>query len=170
VLAASPYSCVQSAAPGDRVDKDGTLWLEYPKKGGSSPAVAVTATGANRKMFLRHSSQVKGDHPWVTASGIEGTEKVTVSLGKKPAKATKYTVRLYFLEPNKTTTGKRVFNVALQGKPVLENLDVYKQAGGTNRGIVREFKGVAIDGTLSVTLKATVGLPVISGVEVVAER
>jgi outer membrane protein assembly factor BamB len=160
---------INLAAPGDRVDKDGTLWLEYPKKGGSSPAVAVTATGPNRKMFLRHSSQVKGDHPWVTASGIEGTEKVTVNLGKKPAKATKYTVRLYFLEPNETTAGKRVFNVALQGKPVLENLDVYKQSGGSNRGLVREFKGVEIDGTLSVTLKATVGLPVISGVEVVAE-
>ena len=52
---------------------------------------------------------------------------------------------------------------------VLENLDVFKQSGGTNRGLMREFKGIAIDGTLTVTLKATVGLPVISGVEVVAE-
>ena len=65
--------------------------------------------------------------------------------------------------------GKRVFNVALQGKTVLKNLDVFKQSGGTNRGIMREFKGVRVNGTLVVTLKAAAGRPVISGVEVFAE-
>ena len=58
---------------------------------------------------------------------------------------------------------------SLQGKTVLENLDLFAHGGGVNRGVVREFKGVAIDGTLSVTLEAIAGRAVISGVEVIAE-
>ena len=105
----------------------------------------------------------------MTATGIDGAETVTVKLGGKPGQKNKFTVRLYFLEPKMTSAGKRVFSVALQGKTVLKNLDVFKQSGGINSGIMREFKGVTVDGTLVVSLKATAGRPVISGVEVFAE-
>lgn len=160
---------INLSAPANRFDGNGTLWLEYPRKARSAQTLSVAVTGAANKAFQRHAAQVTGDHAFVTATGVDGAETVTVNLGKKPGPKTKFTVRLYFLEPQATTAGKRVFSVALQGKTVLKNLDVFQASGGTNRGIMREFKAVNIDGTLTVSLKAIAGRPVISGVEVIAE-
>lgn len=65
-----------------------------------------------------------------------------------------------------------MFHVSLQGKRVLENLDVSKEADGRGRGLVKELKGVKVGRDLVVTLTPTdpVGaLPALSGIEVVAE-
>src|SRR5438445_13631716 len=60
---------INLAAPGDRVDENGTLWLEYPSVGGKSPSVKVAAGGEKMEFFRRHASVVSGPMPWVTASG-----------------------------------------------------------------------------------------------------
>ena len=65
-----------------------------------------------------------------------------------------------------------MFHVDLQGKRVLDNLNVGKEAGGPNRALVKEFKGVKVgrDLTIRLTPADPVGpLQVLSGVEVVAE-
>ena len=65
-----------------------------------------------------------------------------------------------------------MFHVDLQGKRVLENLNVGKEAGGAARGLVKEFKGVKVGRDLTVRLTPAdpVGpLPVLSGIEIVAE-
>lgn len=41
-----------------------------------------------------------------------------------------YTVNLHFAETYWTAVGQRIFNVVINGKPVLTNLDVFKTAGG----------------------------------------
>src|SRR5439155_13708001 len=38
-------------APGDRRGPDGTLWLEYPSVGGTSPSVPVRLNGTNIQYF-----------------------------------------------------------------------------------------------------------------------
>ncbi len=50
-----------------------------------------------------------------------------------------YTVRLYFAETYWTTTGKRVFDVSINGTPVLTGFDIVAAAGGPKRGIVKTF-------------------------------
>jgi hypothetical protein len=47
-----------------------------------------------------------------------------------------YTVLLHFAETYFTTAGARVFNVAINGTPVLNNFDIYAQAGGNTALVV----------------------------------
>ncbi len=56
-------------AAGDRVDDNGTLWLEYPSVGGRSPDVEVSTGSDKVEYYRRHASVIKGPMGWVTASG-----------------------------------------------------------------------------------------------------
>jgi len=82
----------------------------------------------------------------------------------------KYTVRLYFAEPDKLDLGQRVFSVALQGREVLKEFDIVKEAGGPMRGVVKEFKGVEVEEELKLEFSPKSGEPLICGVEMIAER
>jgi hypothetical protein len=92
-----------------------------------------------------------------------------VTLGGADDPERTYTVRLHFAEPDGLGEGRRLFHVDLQGKRVLENLDVSKEAGGPGRGLVKELKGVTVGKNLTVKLTPFGGLPVLSGVEILAE-
>ena len=95
-----------------------------------------------------------------------------VSLGKM-AEPRPYTVRLFFAEPDKLPAGKRSFNVAIQGIPVLSDFDIAKEAGGPARTVIKEFKGISAQGQLTVrlapTAQAEVRAPVLCGLELIAE-
>jgi len=54
-----------------------------------------------------------------------------------------HTVTLYFAEEYWTASGKRVFNVAINGSSVLSNFDIYAAAGGSNKAIQRAFSATA---------------------------
>jgi outer membrane protein assembly factor BamB len=53
-----------------------------------------------------------------------------------------YSVRLHFCEPDDVQPGQRVFDVRLQGKMVLRNFDIVKEAGGRHIALVKEFDGI----------------------------
>jgi len=162
---------INLGAPGDRKADDGTLWLEYPSVGGKSPEVTVEVQGEST-YFRRHSSRVAGDDlTWVAASGSRGLTTLTLTLtgGESPPTDTRfYTVRLYFLEPEAVKPGGRVFDVALQGKTVIEDLDVVKRAGAPLTVHVEECKGVPVEDRLTVSLRPKAGSlpPVLCGLEV----
>jgi hypothetical protein len=52
------------------------------------------------------------------------------------------TVRLHFAEPEGKGPGERVFDVSIQGQPVLSAFDIAKEAGGPDRVLGKEVKGV----------------------------
>jgi len=52
---------------------------------------------------------------------------------------------------------------------VLERLDIVREAGGADRALVKEFRGVRVAGELIVTLSPAAGEAILSGVEVIAE-
>ena len=62
-----------------------------------------------------------------------------------PVPAGAYTVRLVFAETSQPRLGGRRFNVEIGRRRVLEEFDVFAEAGGANRALVKEFKGVAPD-------------------------
>jgi outer membrane protein assembly factor BamB len=164
---------INLGAPGNRKADDGTLWLEYPPAG-PSPRLPITVTPSDADWFRRHSSHVEaGRLPWVGASGVRGLRSLTVTLDAAGTKPRPYTVRLYFCEPDHLEPGQRRFDVALQGKLMLSDLDVNAEAGGPNRTLVKEFTGVRVTRDLKVTLtpseSAPVGTTLLSGVEVLAE-
>ncbi len=81
-------------------------------------------------------------------------------------------VRLHFSEPENLPAGGRVFNVKLQGKIVLENFDIAREAGQAGGMVVREFPGIVIGSDLRITLEAAAGSkagPALCGVEFAAE-
>src|SRR5262249_7869837 len=161
---------INFGAPGDRKADDGTLWLDYPRVGGQSPTVPVSVTGVV-EWFRRHASQVGGPQSWVSASGGKGIASATVTLGGDADPERVYTVRLHFAEPDGLAAGQRLFHVGLQGQEVLHDLDIAREAGGPNRRLVKEIKGVRVKKDLTVTLTpASSGKePVLCGLEVLAE-
>jgi hypothetical protein len=53
-----------------------------------------------------------------------------------------HTVRLYWAELDDVRPGERVFDVKLQGRTVIEGMDVAREAGGVRRALMREFRGI----------------------------
>lgn len=185
---------INFGAPGDRLADNGILWLDYPSVGGPSPRIDITtmpalpvpplegaepvADGSESEspMWFRHhaarfetsaSSVEPGESfGWVTASGAIGLTNVTIALNN--TQEAQYRVRLYFAEPEGAKVGQRVFDVAIQGRQVLDNFDIAKEAGSNGSGIFKEFRPIKAAANLTVTLTASVGRPVICGIEIFA--
>ena len=80
-----------------------------------------------------------------------------------------YTVRLHFVEPTAVSTAQRSFDVQLEGKDVLVDFDIFRESGGRNRSIVKEFEHIQVGQELEIALKSRIGRPLIAGVEIVVE-
>ena len=82
---------------------------------------------------------------------------------------TPYKIRLHFAELYWTQSGKRLFNVFLNGNQVLSNFDIYAAAGAQNKAIIEEFTILTPPtGTVEISLGAVADNPLISGIEIVA--
>lgn len=158
---------INFGAPGDRKTDDGTLWLGQPSTGGPSPELGLQTEPAKPATFYHHSVWIEGGEgwPWVAASGSEGLRGVTLS-GLMDGT---YTVRLTFTEPDRTMKiGARVFDVAIQDKPALHDLDVLAESGGAMRALTKTIPDVVISGgTLTLRLKAKHGQSVLCGIEII---
>ena len=192
---------INFGAPGNRYTENGTLWMEFPSVGGPSPDIPVRARYGNPKWFRYHSSRLEGENNWITASGVTGLREVAVRMfiqpGRNPSSVKAfdkhiekiptwseeqiqgafeqpqpYTVRLFFAETEEYEIGRRLFNVSLQGRQVLEAFDIVKEAGGINRPMVKEFKGINVKDDLRITLTPTSAGqagPLLCGIEIIAE-
>ncbi len=177
---------INLGAPGDRRAESGTLWLEYPKVAGPSPAINISVTPETTRKFSYHSSRVQGDDglPWVAASGLDGVSTITLDLGASVVGGSGagaigaeeerlYAVALHFAEPADLKPGERKFDIYLQDVLVRQGLDVVAEAGGANRALVLRFGAIPVTRELEVRLTPTQGivdhLPVISGIEAIVE-
>lgn len=81
-----------------------------------------------------------------------------------------YTVRLHFAETYWTAVGERVFNVAINGNPVLTNFDIVASAGGPDIAVVEPFTVTAnSSGQIVIAFTAgTADLPKINGIEILS--
>ncbi len=152
-------------APGDRMTRDGTLWLDYPAVGGPSPKITVSTTPEELKFHYRHSVWMKGGEgwPWVAASAVEGLSQLTLN-DLKPGR---YTVRLFFAELDERQLGDRVQTVSVQGREVARDFDIVARAEGVMKGIVQQISDVEVDGDLTLKLTASSGQSLISGIEII---
>ena len=77
-----------------------------------------------------------------------------------------YKVKLQFCEWEKDAAGQRLFDVNLQGKPVLEKLDLFA-AAGKNAALDKQFQNIEVkDGWLAVELTPRVGETCLAGLVV----
>ena len=80
-----------------------------------------------------------------------------------------YSLRLHFAEIYWNSAGQRVFNVTVNGNPVLSNFDIFAAAGGADKAVVESFP-VQADSTGKVTAVFTTvkDNAKLSGLEIVA--
>ena len=76
-------------------------------------------------------------------------------------------VRIYFVEMSRCATGNRLFDVTIEGTVVLDDFDVYTEAGGAcNVAIMRSFM-VTTDGNLDIDFPLANGRPsIVAGFEI----
>jgi len=158
---------INFGAPGDRMTREGTLWLDYPSVGGPSPTLEIVSEPVELRRRYRHSVWLKGGSgwSWTLASSVENLKTFTLS----GLKSGRYLVRLSFAEMSNIEPGQRVQTVSLQGKPVLTDFDIVENANGPLRGIVREFKDVDVEASLQLSIEAATGTSLISGIELIHE-
>ena len=172
---------INLGAAGDRSDSSGNLWLGYPRPGGSlvlqfKVDVAFHSGGSFVQRNSAYTPIAGTDDPWLFTSAARGLRKCVLPLLDRGDGSALYRVRLAFADPDNAESGKRVFDVKLQGKVVLENFDVAEQSGGKDRALFKEFSGIAVDDKLTIELvpkapKPTPEqTPILQGVEVVRER
>jgi hypothetical protein len=86
-----------------------------------------------------------------------------------------YTVRLCFAAPEGDKPGQRVFDVRLQGKTVLSNFDIVREAGAPQEALVKEYKGIPVTDNLIVELVPRIKsvikaeAPLINGLQIIRE-
>jgi len=81
-----------------------------------------------------------------------------------------FTVALTFAEPDGLAPGQRIFSVRLQGREVLADFDIAREAGGVNRSVVKEFRGVQVHDALEIEFAGSSENPaVLCGVELIEE-
>lgn len=79
-----------------------------------------------------------------------------------------YNLRLHFAETYFTAANQRVFNVAVNGTPFLQNFDIFAKAGGANQALIESTPAVADQyGQIIVQLlQGSANTPSISGLDV----
>jgi len=83
-----------------------------------------------------------------------------------------YLVRFHFAEFADGNAGFRLENIAINGQSMLTNFDIFTEAGGMNKAIVRDFPGIKPDanGNIVVHIASTPNSPdqnaKISGIEI----
>lgn len=164
-------------APGDKRTPSGQIWMHIPSRVYKWKWVgAGTGNEPGSGFYYKSSlvSQIKGtDIPWVYASGLQGIKQCNVPMTEK-GQTQKYTIKLYFLEPDKNIkAGERVFDVSLQKKKILTNFDIAQEAKGPMKPLIKEFKGIEIKENLMIECNPTAGAtnkrPILCGVSAVAE-
>jgi len=80
-----------------------------------------------------------------------------------------YKVRLHFAEIYWSSVGQRVFDVAINGTPVLQRFDIIAAAGAPNTAIVKEFTATADNnGQITIVYTSDTDRAKSSGIEVIA--
>jgi outer membrane protein assembly factor BamB len=161
---------INFAGQGNRRE-NGVLWLEYPKVYGAGPDLPVKIESDTDEWFRNHATWIENpdqNYDWVASYGAKGIKSISVDLIKGGILGEQsYDVTLFFAEPDDISAGKRVFDVSIQGKKVLENFDVAQQAGGARRVLKKEFKDIKVTDALNIQFTGNNSTPVISGIEII---
>ena len=147
----------------------------------TSPGYAIGAGGAGAGTFSA-DNYYSGGQTYATTASIDTSDAVnpapqavyqnerygdfTYTLPDLSAN-TSYTVRLHFSENYWNSSGKRTFNVAINGKQVLSNFDIYATAGAENKAVVEQFATTATSsGQITLQFTSVVDNAKVDGIEV----
>ena len=109
------------------ISTDGRQWMIDQFFSGGSANILENAIGAFTVSGTTEQTLYKTER--------EGTFSYTL-----PNVSGVYTLRLHFCENWFSAAGQRVGGVGLNGSPILTNFDIFAQAGGKHKALVKEFK------------------------------
>jgi hypothetical protein len=157
-------------APGDRSSDSNVLWFEYPYIAGASPEIPVKIDTAGFTKFRKEPYTIISEStPWVSASSLGGIRSVEITLSNEEVTESSYTVKLYFSEPENIKQGERVFDIAIQGVKVTDNIDIVSEAGKSDKEVQKIYTAVRAGKTLRIDLMPVKGNTLISGIEIISE-
>ena len=115
----------------------------------------------------------------ITISGITNPAPMAVYQSERYGNSTytlpnltpggQYKVRLHFAELYQTATGKRVFNVVINGATALSNFDIYAAAGARYKAVVRELTATSnSSGQIVINFNTVTDNATIEGIEIIA--
>ncbi len=172
------HLAINMGAPGDKKDNSGTIWFGYPRPktqtGLKFDIHEDILDGMGYYSYDSKGVEIEGsDDPWLYTNGCFGLRKCEIPLIDNTfgEEAGIYTVRLGFASPST----RRVFDIKIQDSMVMEDLDILKEAGGVNQAVIKEFKGVHVENSLSLEFIPVVAdpeinqAPIISFIEVIRE-
>ncbi len=151
-------------APGDQMDAEGRLWLAWPRPVDPKKVYLIqpvpleqesAATGF--RLNSDYHPITNTQTPWLYTSGLAGPLKFTVQLSDD--EAARYNAVLHFAETQDGVIGGRVFDVRVQGKTVISQLDIAATARSANRALTKGFRNIAAKGTLTIELVPVRGKP-----------
>jgi outer membrane protein assembly factor BamB len=153
---------INLGAPGYREDPHGTLWIPYPARVDGGPLGGWLPTYQHDdQMCYRladlHTKITGTETPWVFTSGYANEKPLRFPMNGAADPPANYTVTLYFAEPNGIAPGQRRFSVDIQGKTVLEDLDVCREAGGPRTALTKQVTGIEVSGHLEIHLRQARG-------------
>ena len=155
--AADGVTRINAGASADAVDSFGKLWQADANFTGGQAIAPVYNPIDNTKDDFIFQSQRLGD---------TFSYAIPVANGN-------YNVSLYLSELNYQDFGQRVFDVSLEGKSALDNLDVYKLTNnafldGENDASIVEISNLAVvqDGTLNLNFTSEVDKASLAGIEI----
>ncbi|HTJ79854.1 MAG TPA: malectin domain-containing carbohydrate-binding protein [Rariglobus sp.] len=154
---AGPVACADfdgklAAAVHERLGANGVPLASAPAGTG---AILMESAGAPRFALDLNNVQRLGhaentDDPGLYAEQSVGKKgDVTKITGLAPGKAT---VELFFADTYFNDTGKRVFDVALNGQTVLKDFDIVAASGGKSRATVQKVDVDCPQGVLTVSI------------------
>lgn len=158
-------------APGDRTSDSKTLWIEFPFLQGYDPGIPIKIDTSGFSRIRKEPVSVTSEEtPWISASAVGGIRSMEIVLSTEADMAeTSYKINLHFSELENKKAGERIFDVKIQGKTVLDNFDIVKEAGRTDKEIVKTFSGIVAGETLKIELVPVNGNTIISGIELIEE-
>lgn len=160
---------INLGAPADMKDDSGTVWFGYPNpKTDQNTRHQIRFPNYGVKFDLKENilenmgyfasdfrdKKFQGtDKPWLFTSGCVGLTQCEIPLLDDTGDSMmNYTVYLGFMSMPDDRSGQRIFDIKIQGVPVLENFDIVKSAGGTEKPIIKKFTNIPVRDVLTIEL------------------
>jgi outer membrane protein assembly factor BamB len=163
---------INFGAPGDRKDKDGNLWLSYPRRKAYQETALDLALNLNVE-FIEGGSYAEtheknvddsmADTPWLYSSSARGVKRFSLPLLGKRDPAGEYRLRLHFGQFTEREPSKAVFDVAVNGRKYFEGITI--DGNQSDRPLVLNIPRVLCDGELTIDLVPIAGLPELCAME-----
>jgi hypothetical protein len=129
-------------------DPQGRTWVaDSGFTGGSTYSVSSSISGTNTPALYQDERYGAFSYQFPVVNGT-------------------YNVNLKFAELYYTSTGQRVFNVAINGQSVLTNFDIVAAAGAGLTAIDRTFPVTVTNGLISIQWTRVLADPVVNAIEI----